>query len=142
MALLATALRVQAAASKGSRWRPSRCAPVRLPDVDVDPARLESRKLPGQDKVDVFTGEGKVSYVAPGDVLFDTDQASIRPDACEGSARDRAEDQGEPPRTRDSGSRATPTTAATRRTVCGCPSAGPRRSPSWLIRTESFKAGL
>jgi outer membrane protein OmpA-like peptidoglycan-associated protein len=55
---------------------------VKLPDVDVDPARLESRKLPGQDKVDVFTGEGKTSYVAPGDVLFDTDQATIRPDAA------------------------------------------------------------
>ena len=55
---------------------------VRLPDVDVDPARLESRKLPGQEKVEVFTGEGKVSYVAPGDVLFDTDQATIRPDAA------------------------------------------------------------
>jgi outer membrane protein OmpA-like peptidoglycan-associated protein len=57
-------------------------AEVKLPDVDVDPARLESRKLPGQDKVDVFTGEGKISYVAPGDVLFDTDQATIRPDAA------------------------------------------------------------
>jgi outer membrane protein OmpA-like peptidoglycan-associated protein len=55
---------------------------VKLPDVDVDPARLESRKLPGQDKVDVFTGEGKISYVAPGDVLFDTEQATIRPDAA------------------------------------------------------------
>ncbi|MEU4395103.1 OmpA family protein [Kribbella sp. NPDC023855] len=55
---------------------------VRLPDVDVDPARLESRKLPGQEKVEVFTGEGKTSYVAPGDVLFDTDQATIRPDAA------------------------------------------------------------
>lgn len=57
-------------------------AEVRLPDVDVDPARLESRKLPGQEKVDVFTGEGKISYVAPGDVLFDTDKATIRPDAA------------------------------------------------------------
>jgi outer membrane protein OmpA-like peptidoglycan-associated protein len=56
--------------------------PARLPDVDVDPARLESRKLPGQDKVDVFTGEGKISYVAPGDVLFDTEQWTIRPDAA------------------------------------------------------------
>ncbi|MEV8378618.1 OmpA family protein [Kribbella sp. NPDC056861] len=55
---------------------------LKLPDVDVNPARLESRKLPGQDKVDVFTGEGTVSYVAPGDVLFDTDQATIRPDAA------------------------------------------------------------
>lgn len=55
---------------------------VRLPDVDVDPARLESRKLPGQEKVEVFTGEGKTSYVAPGDVLFDTEQATIRPDAA------------------------------------------------------------
>lgn len=59
-----------------------RLEPARLPDVDVDPARLESRKLPGQDKVDVFTGEGKVSYVAPGDVLFDTEQWTIRPDAA------------------------------------------------------------
>jgi outer membrane protein OmpA-like peptidoglycan-associated protein len=55
---------------------------VRLPDVDVDPARLESRKLPGQERVEVFTGEGKTSYVAPGDVLFDTDEATIRPDAA------------------------------------------------------------
>jgi len=55
---------------------------IRLPDVDVDPARLESRKLPGSDEVDVFTGEGAVSYVAPGDVLFDTEQATIRPDAA------------------------------------------------------------
>ncbi len=55
---------------------------VKLPDVDIDPARLESRKLPGQDKVDVFTGEGNVSYVAPGDVLFDTDKSAIRPDAA------------------------------------------------------------
>jgi outer membrane protein OmpA-like peptidoglycan-associated protein len=54
---------------------------VRLPDVDVDPVRLESRKLPGEN-VDVFTGDDKVSYVAPGDVLFDTDQAAIRPDAA------------------------------------------------------------
>jgi outer membrane protein OmpA-like peptidoglycan-associated protein len=30
----------------------------------------------------VFTGDDKVSYVAPGDVLFDTDQATIRPDAA------------------------------------------------------------
>jgi outer membrane protein OmpA-like peptidoglycan-associated protein len=59
-----------------------RIPPVRLPDVDVDPARLESRKLPGQSKIDVFTGDGKVSYVAPGDVVFDTDQATIRPDAA------------------------------------------------------------
>jgi outer membrane protein OmpA-like peptidoglycan-associated protein len=54
---------------------------VRLPAVDIDPIRLESRKLPGQN-VDVFTGDDKVSYVAPGDVLFDTDQATIRPDAA------------------------------------------------------------
>lgn len=66
----------------GVRVETVKLEPVRLPDVDVDPARLESRKLPGQDKVDVFTGEGKVSYVAPGDVLFDTDQATIRPDAA------------------------------------------------------------
>lgn len=54
---------------------------VQLPDVDIDPARLKSRKLSGQD-VDVLAGEGKTSYVVPGDVLFDTDQATIRPDAA------------------------------------------------------------
>ncbi|MGH3368678.1 MAG: OmpA family protein, partial [Nocardioidaceae bacterium] len=59
-----------------------RIPPVRLPDVDVDPGRLESRKLPGQGRVDVLTGDDKISYVAPGDVLFDTDQAVIRPDAA------------------------------------------------------------
>jgi outer membrane protein OmpA-like peptidoglycan-associated protein len=63
------------------RVEPVRIPAVRLPDVDVDPARLESRKLSGQN-IDVFTGEGKTSYVAPGDVLFDTDQATIRPDAA------------------------------------------------------------
>ncbi len=68
---------------------------LRLPDVDVDPVRLESRKLPGEN-VDVFTGDDKVSYVAPGDVLFDTDQATIRPDAAKALHAIAAEDQGGP----------------------------------------------
>jgi outer membrane protein OmpA-like peptidoglycan-associated protein len=56
--------------------------PVRLPDVDVAPARLASRKLPGPRGVKVFTGDGRTSFVVPGDVLFDTDEAAIRPDAA------------------------------------------------------------
>jgi len=58
-----------------------RLEPVRLPDVDVDPARLARRDLPGQKDVMVMTGEGRTAYVAPSGVLFDTDQASLRPDA-------------------------------------------------------------
>jgi outer membrane protein OmpA-like peptidoglycan-associated protein len=58
-----------------------RLEPIRLPDVDVDPGRLESRKLEGRRDVDVLTGEGRVSYVAPGRVLFETESAEIRPAA-------------------------------------------------------------
>ena len=58
-----------------------RLEPVGLPDVDVDPGRLESRRLPGGGDVEVVTGEGRVSYVAPGSVLFDTESAVIRPAA-------------------------------------------------------------
>ena len=58
-----------------------RLEPVRLPDVDVDPARLARRDLPGQKDVKVMTGEGRTAYVAPSGVLFDTDQADLRPDA-------------------------------------------------------------
>ncbi len=66
-----------------------RIPPVRLPDIDVDPGRLESRKLKGRSDVDVFTGNGAVSYVAPGNVLFDTDKSAIRRDA-EAALRDIA----------------------------------------------------
>jgi outer membrane protein OmpA-like peptidoglycan-associated protein len=55
--------------------------PVRLPAVDVDPARLASRKLPGHRDLDVVTGQGRTAYVAPARVLFDTDKAAIRPAA-------------------------------------------------------------
>jgi outer membrane protein OmpA-like peptidoglycan-associated protein len=58
-----------------------RLEPVRLPDVDVDPGRLERRDLPGTRDVGVLTGEGRTAYVAPSRVLFDTDQATLRPDA-------------------------------------------------------------
>jgi outer membrane protein OmpA-like peptidoglycan-associated protein len=58
-----------------------RLDPVRLPDVDVDPGRLERRDLPGAREVGVLTGEGRTAYVAPSRVLFDTDQATLRPDA-------------------------------------------------------------
>jgi outer membrane protein OmpA-like peptidoglycan-associated protein len=59
-----------------------RLAPVRLPAVDVDPARLESRELRAERRVDVLVGAGETAYVAPGDVLFDSEQATIRPDAA------------------------------------------------------------
>jgi len=114
---------------------------VRLPDVDVDPARLESRKLPGQEKVEVFTGEGKISYVAPGDVLFDTDQATIRPDAAKAlhaialkirasapSAKLRVEGH-----TDDRGDATYGLRLSERRA---------RAVADYLIRTERFSAGL
>lgn len=56
--------------------------PVRLPDVDVDPARLASRDLPGRSDVQVLTGQGRASYVAPAKVLFDSESAAIRPGAA------------------------------------------------------------
>jgi len=126
---------------QGVKVETVKVAPVRLPDVDVDPARLESRKLPGQDKVDVFTGEGKVSYVAPGDVLFDTDQAVIRPDAAKAlhaialkikaaspNARIRVEGH-----TDDRGDATYGLRLSERRA---------QAVASWLIRTEGFKAAL
>jgi outer membrane protein OmpA-like peptidoglycan-associated protein len=53
---------------------------VQLPDVDIDPVRLESQDL--AEGVDVLRGGDEITYVAPGDVLFDTDQATIRPEAA------------------------------------------------------------
>jgi outer membrane protein OmpA-like peptidoglycan-associated protein len=113
---------------------------VRLPDVDVDPVRLESRKLPGED-VDVFTGDDKVSYVAPGDVLFDTDQATIRPDAAKAlhaiavkikaahpNARLRVEGH-----TDDRGDAAYGMRLSERRAAAVA---------AWLIRTEHFSKAL
>lgn len=58
-----------------------RLEPVALADVDVAPGRLESRKLQGRDDVEVVTGEGRVSYVTPGAVLFTTESATIMPAA-------------------------------------------------------------
>lgn len=71
-----------------------RLEPVRLAGVDVEPGRLESRELQGEARVDVLTGDGGTSYVAPGDVLFDTAQATIRPDA--GAALQAIADQVRP----------------------------------------------
>ena len=58
-----------------------RLPPVRLPDVDIAPARLESRTLPGRRDLDVLAGPDSTAYVAPARVLFDVDQATIRPGA-------------------------------------------------------------
>jgi outer membrane protein OmpA-like peptidoglycan-associated protein len=58
-----------------------RLEPVQLGDVDVAPGRLESRKFQGRDDVEVVTGEGRVSYVTPGAVLFATESATIMPAA-------------------------------------------------------------
>jgi outer membrane protein OmpA-like peptidoglycan-associated protein len=58
--------------------------PVELPDVDVEPARLRRQELDVDESdvdVDVFEGDATTSFVAPGDVLFDTDSATLRPDA-------------------------------------------------------------
>lgn len=54
---------------------------VRLPDVDIDPVRLTRRALPGG--VGVLDGDDRTSYVAPAQVLFDSDQAELRPGADE-----------------------------------------------------------
>jgi outer membrane protein OmpA-like peptidoglycan-associated protein len=59
-----------------------RLEPVRLPGVDVEPARLRSRKLPGEQDLDVLTGASGTAYVAPARVLFETDRAEIRPRAA------------------------------------------------------------
>ncbi|WP_127481103.1 OmpA family protein [Nocardioides pantholopis] len=56
-----------------------RIPPVRLPDVDVDPERLERTEIGGGlGRVD---GDGSTSWVAPAAVLFDTDEAILRPEA-------------------------------------------------------------
>lgn len=51
---------------------------ARLPDVDVDPGRLRSQELTPD--IAVISGEDapKTSFVAPADLLFDTDQYVIR----------------------------------------------------------------
>jgi len=58
-----------------------RIEPAALPDVDVDPGRLQSQDL--RPDVEVLTGDGESAFVTPGDVLFDSDQAVIRPEAAE-----------------------------------------------------------
>ena len=58
-----------------------RLPPVEVPDVDIAPAHLATRRLRGDHRLSVVGGQGKVSYVAPARVLFDTDRARIRPDA-------------------------------------------------------------
>lgn len=56
-----------------------RLEPVRLPDVDIDPGRLESRRVTSD--ISVVSGEKRVSYVAPGAVLFELERAELRPAA-------------------------------------------------------------
>ena len=56
-----------------------RLDPVRVDDVDVDPVRLTRERVGAS--VDVVTGDDRRSYVAPGDVLFATDQSTLRPAA-------------------------------------------------------------
>ena len=58
-------------------------------------------------------GGDEISYVAPGDVLFDTDQATIRPEAAAALGVIAAAIPTVRRRTRRSGSRATPTTVGT-----------------------------
>ena len=102
-----------------------RVEPVRLPDVDVDPVRLSRRELPGGDGVGVLDGDDRTSYVAPAEVLFDTDSAELRAAAgrrCESIARRIRASRPAP----GCWSRATPTTAETTTTGCSSPSAGPR----------------
>ena len=53
--------------------------PVHVPNVDVDPGRLRSEDL--RPDVEVFTGDGEAAFVTQGDVLFDTDSATVRPEA-------------------------------------------------------------
>jgi outer membrane protein OmpA-like peptidoglycan-associated protein len=58
-----------------------RLEPVRLPDVDVEPVRLSRQELAGGDGVGVLDGDDRTSYVAPAEVLFDTDSPELRPGA-------------------------------------------------------------
>jgi outer membrane protein OmpA-like peptidoglycan-associated protein len=56
-----------------------RIPPVRVPDVDVDPRRLRGRDLSAE--VEVLEGPQTTAYIAGGDVLFETDRATLRPEA-------------------------------------------------------------
>ena len=60
-----------------------RIDPVRVPDVDVEPTRLERRELPGRDDVGLFADGERTSFVAPAAVLFDTDRYALRADAVD-----------------------------------------------------------
>lgn len=55
-----------------------RIEPVRVPDVDIEPERLERKELRGADGVGVLDDDGRTSYVAPARVLFDSDQSALR----------------------------------------------------------------
>lgn len=52
---------------------------VKVEDVDVDPLRLERTRL--RDQVDTVEGGDRTAYVAPADVLFDVDKATLKPGA-------------------------------------------------------------
>jgi len=54
---------------------------VRMADVDIEPERLESRTIAGRGDLSVLTGEKTTSYVAPAGVLFDLEEAALRPEA-------------------------------------------------------------
>lgn len=58
-----------------------RLEPARLVDVDIDPVRMRRVRL--ADDVDKIDEEAQVTYVAPADVLFATDEAALRPEATE-----------------------------------------------------------
>ena len=58
-----------------------RIEPVRLPDVDIEPVRLERKELRGGDGVGVLDGDTGTSYVAPAQVLFASDQSTLQPGA-------------------------------------------------------------
>jgi outer membrane protein OmpA-like peptidoglycan-associated protein len=55
-----------------------RIDPVQVPDVDIEPQRLQSVKLAGSDDVRQLRGGSVTSFVAPARVLFDTDSAELR----------------------------------------------------------------
>ena len=55
--------------------------PVAVPAVDVPAAVLPFRYLPGEKEVRVATGKDRTAYLAPGDILFATDRATLRPAA-------------------------------------------------------------
>ena len=51
-----------------------------VPAVDVDPVRLQTRRLPGASSAEVEDTD-RTSFVAPARVLFATDSAELRPAA-------------------------------------------------------------